>query len=370
MIISGGLVTVTEPDSTEVKEIMIDDENAPAGQVVLAWRTVPTGQRDETVLDCLSQILGTGHSSRLYRALVADTQIAVDAGTWTYNLQQDGIFVAEGTLPPTSQDYDGVTKALTEQLQKIQAEGITDVELEKARNQLIKQMVTTNLSIDSKARMLGVAAVTIGDVSTVNTRMEEIRSITKEDIQRAAKEYLNINHVFKFTIKQNAGMQNAQKDDEAAAITAKPELEAPAPGRHGVQRPKQFPKTAPTTQDVEASFDLDYERALLPNGLNVLIVSNHEVPFVSVNLGLVNGAWTEDKPGTATMTLSMLTRGTATYDEAKLAEELERHAISLGGSADIDTATVSMDCTTEQLSRGMGSRRTNLTNSCSKRSPN
>jgi zinc protease len=346
-------VTVTEPDPTEVKEIMIDDENAPAGQVVLAWRTVPTGQRDETVLDCLSQILGTGHSSRLYRALVADTQIAVDAGTWTYNLQQDGIFVAEGTLPPTSQDYDGVTKALTEQLQKIQAEGITDEELEKAQNQLIKQMVTANLSIDSKARMLGVAAVTIGDVSWVNRRMEEIRSITKGDIQRAAKEHLNINHVYRFTIKQNAGMQNAQKDDEAAAITAEAELEAPAPGRQGVQRPEQFPKTAPTTQDVEASFDLDYERALLPNGLNVLVVSNHEVPFVSVNLGLVNGAWTEDKPGTAMMTLSMLTRGTATYDEASLAEELERHAISLGGSADIDTATVSMNCTTEQLGRGM-----------------
>jgi zinc protease len=347
-------VTITEPEPTAPKSVVIDDENAPAGQVVLGWRTVPTGQQDETVLDCLSQILGTGHSSRLYRTLVADTQIAVDAGTWTYNLQQDGIFVAEATLPPTSQDYDGATKALTELIQKIQSEGITDEELEKARNQLIKQLVTTNLSIDSKARMLGVAAVAIGDVSKVNTRMEEIRSVTKEDIQRAAKEYLNMNHVFKFTIKQNAGMQNAQKDDEAAAITAEPELEAPAPGRQGVRRPEQFPKTAPTTQDIEASFDLDYERARLPNGLNVLVVSNHEVPFVSVNLGLVNGAWTENKPGTATMTLSMLTRGTATYDEAKLAEELEHHAISLDGSADIDTATVSMNCTTEQLDRGMG----------------
>jgi len=346
-------IAIEEPEPTKPKDIVIDDENAPAGQVVMGWRTVPVGRRDETVLDFLSQILGSGHSSRLYRTLVADTQMAVDASTWTYNLQLDGIFVAEATLPPNSQDYDGAIKALTEQIIKIQTDGISDEELEKARNQLTKQLVTTNLSIESKARMLGAAAVSMGDVSKVNTQMEEIRSVTKEDIQRAANQYLDMNRVFQFTITQNTGMKNARKDNEEAAITAEPELEAPAPGRPGVKRPQSFPATAPIDEKVKASFDLDYEHAKLSNGMTVMVVPNHEVPFVSVKLGLTNGAWTETKPGTAATTLSMLTRGTATHSEAELAAELEQYAISLNASADMDTAAVDMNCTTEQLDRGM-----------------
>ena len=345
-------VSIKEPP-IQVKDIVIDDENAPAGQVALAWRTVPAGKRDETVLDFLSQILGGGHSSRLYRALVADTQIAVDASTWTYNLQQDGIFVAESTLPPTSQDYDETTKALIEQIEIIKRDGVTDAELEKARNQLLKRLVTTNLSIESKARMLGSAAVTMGDVSKVNTFIEEIRSITKADIQRAANQYLDMNRVLNFTIKQNTGMQNARKDDEGATITAKPELEAPSPGRPGVKRPKQFPTSAPGAKETDTSFDLKYEQAKLSNGLKILIVPNHEVPFVSVMLGLTHGAWTETKPGTAVMTSAMLTRGTKKHNEAELATAMEQYAVSISGSADMDTATVGMSCLKENLDLGM-----------------
>ena len=346
-------VTIKEPQPTEAKTIVIDDENAPAGQVVLGWRTVPTGHRDETVLDFLSQILGTGHSSRLYRTLVADTQAAVEAGSWTYNLQQDGLFVAEATLPPTSQDYNEVMRALVEQIEMIQTNGISDAELEKARNQLLKGLVTTNLKIESKARLLGTAAVTMGDVSKVNTFIDDIRSVTKEDIQQAANQYLQMDHVFTFTIRQNDGMQHVRKDDETAALTAEPELTAPAPGRTGVKRPTRFPIEPPMAQKKAGSFDLEYEHAALSNGLKVLVIQNHEVPFVSVKLGLTNGAWTETKPGTAAMATGMLTRGTARYSEAKLAMAMDQAAVSISGTADMDTAGVDMNCLKEKLDIGM-----------------
>ena len=84
------------------------------------------------------------------------------------------------------------------------------------------------------------------------------------------------------------------------------------------------------------------------------MVSNHEVPFVSVMLGLTNGGWTEAKPGTAFITLSMLTKGTEKHTEAQLAAELEQYAISLGANATIDNSTVSLNCLKEQLDRGMG----------------
>jgi zinc protease len=346
-------IAIKEPPLTEAKTIVIDDENAPAGKVTLGWRTVPTGHRDETVLDFLSQILGSGNSSRIYRDLVAESQIAVEAGTWIFNLQQDGFFIATATLGATSQNYDNAAKAMAKQIEKIKVDGVTDAELEKARNQLLKQLVTSNLGVESKARMLGSAAVTIGDISRVNTFIDEIQAVTKEDIQRAANQYLRADRVYQFTVMQNQGMQNTGKDDEDAAITAKPELKAPAPGRKGVKRPKSFPSEAPLAKNSKPKFNLDYDEQKLPTGFKVIVVPNHEVPFVSVKLGLVNGGWTETKPGTSSMALAMLTKGTGKHTEAELAAELGQYAISLGGSADMDTASVQMNCLTKQLDRGL-----------------
>jgi zinc protease len=347
-------VTVKEPPLDRIKKVVIDDENAPAGQVMLGWRTVPTGNRDEHVLDCLSQILGTGPSSRIYRALVADTQLAVDAGSWGYNLQQDGLFVAQATLAPSADNYDQLLEALKSQVEAVQQDGVTDAELEKAKNQLLKSVVTANLKIESKASLLGNAAVTIGDVSKVNTLIDEIRSVTKADVQRAAREYLPTDRVIAFTVLQNQGMQNARKDNEAAPITAAPELETPAPGRGGKQRPANYPRQAPLADMGKINFDFDYSKEILGNGLTVMVVPNHEVPFVSVMLGLTNGAWTEEKPGTASMAFSMLTKGTETHTEAQLSSELDRYAIALSGRAAMDTGTVSMNCLKEQLNRGLG----------------
>lgn len=345
-------VAVQEPQP-EAKTVVIDDENAPAGQVLMVWRTVPAGSRDETVLDFLSQILGTGYSSRLYRALVAQTQAAVEANTWTYNLQQDGLFAAEATLKPDSQDYDGLLDALDKQIELVKSGSISDAEIEKARNQLLKELVASNLEIESKAAMLGRAAVTVGDTSRVNTLMAEIRSVTKEDIQRAAQLYLTPQRGVRFIIRQNQGMERASKDDETAAVTAEPELTAPAPGRPGVQRPASFPAKAPLAAETAASFDIAYQRARLSNGLQIRVIPNHEVPFVSVMLGLTSGAWTDAKPGTASMTLAMLTRGTARRTEEQLAADLEQYGITLTGQADMDTASVSMNCLSEHLERGL-----------------
>jgi predicted Zn-dependent peptidase len=86
----------------------------------------------------------------------------------------------------------------------------------------------------------------------------------------------------------------------------------------------------------------------------VLVVPNHEVPFVSIQLGLLSGAWTESKPGTAAMTMQMLVKGTSKHSEGELADELETYAISLSGAADMDTSTVNIGCLKEYTERAMG----------------
>ncbi len=346
-------VSIREPQWAGARTIVIDDENAPAAQSSLIWRTVPLGHKDEPALDLLAEILGGGNSSRLYRELVADKQLAVEASASTWNLEHDGLFFADVTLADDA-DAEQILKIIKSHVRKIKNEGVSEGELTKARNQMLKSTVMRNLTINSKARILASAAVEKGDVSRANMVFEEIRAVTRQDIQAVARKYLRDDRVITLIVEKNtSGMQAGAKDDEEAPITAEPELQSPPPGRDGVKRPADFPSAPPIGALVKDIPAPKFTEKKLPNGLKVIVVPNHEVPFISVTLGFLNGAWTESRPGTASAALQMLTKGTARHDESALAEELERYAIALSGSAEMDTSSVDASCLTDQIERTM-----------------
>jgi len=347
-------VTIREPEASQGRTIVIDDENAPAPMVDIVWRTVPSGHPDEVPLDLLGEILGGGNSSRLYREIVAGRQLAVDTSATTFNLELDGIFSVDAVGQAGKDNADVIIETIRKHIRRIQRQGVTQQELEKARNQSLKSVVTSNLRVASKARILGYAAVIEGDVSRVNRVLDEIRAVTAEDIQRVAAKYLTDEGQIVFIIRENnKGALAGEKDKEDVPVGAEPEMQAPPPGRTGVTRPKDFPKKAPFADLREYKIRPRYTKTTLDNGLKVIVVENHEVPFVSVSLGLTSGAWTERKPATASMTLQMLTKGTARHTEGELAAELEQYAISLSGSAGMDTSSVDAECLSEHIDRAM-----------------
>ena len=346
-----GRVTIKEPEQKEPRTLVIDDENAPTPLVNILWKTVPLGHRDEPVLDLLGSILGGGNSSRLYRDLVAENQLAVSADAYAYNLEDNGIFSVDAILPKDSDKAEKVVESMKKHVAKIISDGVTQAELEKARNEMLKKEVTQNLKIDSKATLLGNAAVRMGDVSRVNTRINEIKAVTAEDIQRAAVEYLDANRALTVFVNQNT--DGSTKDIAKNGVTAEPETVAPKPGRQGSVRPEDFPETAPFAKLKSYKASPKFTTTKLKNGLKVIVVENHEVPFVSIKLGLTGGAWTEARPGTAAMTLSMLTKGTENFTEGQLAEELERNAISLVGNAGMDTSEIHANCLADKTQRAM-----------------
>ncbi|MCK5565220.1 MAG: insulinase family protein [Planctomycetes bacterium] len=340
-------VTVREPQKTAPQTIVIDDENAPAGMVEKIWLTVPLGHKDEAVLDLLASILGGGNSSRLYRDIVAERQLAVGADAGTFNLEHSGVFQATATHNPDA-NTDQILKLIDTHIENIKQNGVTAKELEKAKNKMLKGLVVENLKIDSKARSIGNAAVVKGNPERANDRLNEIRNVTQNDIQRAANYYLDNNKATTFMVRPNTkGAMAGQKDSEESQVTAKPELTPPPTGRKGVKRPDTFAKTAPFAQLKAAKFTPSFTRTRLSNGIKVIVIPNDEVPFVSVMFGTTNGAVTEQKPGTAGMTAKMLTKGTDNYTEAELVNTLEQKAISLHGSANMDTFTVNANCLTE-----------------------
>jgi len=348
-------VTVAEPGFYNgPKTVTIKEDNAPAPQVELVYHTVPANNQDTAALDILASILGTGQSSRLYRELVAQKQLAVSADASHWSLEQDGLFSTTAVMSPKSSDANEIISIMEKHIDAVRKKFVSGKELAKAKNQMLRYIVTDNLRIDRKARVLGLYATDIGDVSLVNEQLESIKNVTRQDIRRVAREYLMPEKCFRVKVIQNVSGQISEKKhlEENAPITAEPEISSPKPGR-GAQRPTDYPKTPPLKKIASDKLMPKYHTRILDNNLKVMVVPNHEVPFVSFTLGMKSGAWTEQKPGTCSMALSMLTKGTENFTEAQLADELETYAITLGGSGGMDTSSVSGSCLTEHTIKAM-----------------
>lgn len=348
-------VAVHEPDPNGQRTVVLKEDNAPAPGVGVVYRTVPISSKDSVVLDIVSSILGGGNSSRLYRELVAEKQLAVMARSESWSLEQAGLFGAGAMLAPLGAEPNSVLAIIESQIARLRTEKVSERELTKAKNQMLRELVTQNLKVEKKAEMLGVAAVDVGDVSRVNHWLDDIRAVTADDILRVANEYLVPDRELAVKVEQNMpGAIADKKNEEESAVTAEPEKTSPPPGRGGLVRSRDFPDKPPIAKLSPSRLTPPHSSRVLPNGLKVLVVPNHEVPFVSIQLGLLAGAWTEDKPGTAVMTMRMLTKGTVKHSEGELADEMETCAITLGGSGEMDTCMVNASCLTEYVGRTMG----------------
>jgi len=350
------VVNTPEPP-TEARTVTIKDMIAPAPVVGVLYRTVPLKDPDHTALELLTSIFVGDDSSRLYRSLVAEKRLAVQAIDISHALEQDGFFFAGAILPPPAAKPVEALAELNAQIEKLRSGPITEHELTKAKNQALKAAVVATLTVEGKASALASAAVLEGDPARANEQLENIRRVTVADLERVARKYLVPERqiVVNIAMTGRGGPGGGKNPEEDAPITAKPETQAPRAGRPGVKRPDSYFPNAPVAGplDLEAP-SFAHTTQTLDNGLKVLVIPNHETSLVSVQLGLLAGAWAEKKPGSASMALDMITKGTKLHDEAALADELGTYAISLGGSGGMDSATVNANCLTEQLDRTMG----------------
>jgi zinc protease len=348
-------IAVREPMPTESRTVQLKEENAPTPVVGVVYHTVAAAHEDAIPLELLASILGGGESSRLYRELVAERQLAVGAMSISATLEQHGLFVLGAAMSPLGGDAKEVMATFGKHIKRLREEPIGERELLKARNQMLSGLVMQNLTVNSKAGALGNAAVIEGDAGRLNHRLDDIRRVTAEDLQRVANTYFGAGRALKFNIERNllGTLLGSKNEEEDAPVTAEREESAPPPGRPGQSRPDSFPRTPPLAGPQNFDPQIASETRTLASGLKVVVVPNHEVPAVTLDLGLKTGAWTETKPGTASMTLSMLTKGTDKHTEAQLADELETYAISLSGYSEMDSATVNVNCLTEHVERAM-----------------
>ncbi|MGE3802894.1 MAG: M16 family metallopeptidase, partial [Candidatus Kapaibacterium sp.] len=155
-----------------------------------AWRTVAQGSPDSYPLQVLTTVLAQGESSRLYKTLVDEKQLALQAASFPIALEKGGMFAMFSIGRSPDQDINGLATEFDQIVERVQSEGITEQEFLRARNQIETQYAGGFNSVLDKAQALAQAETFFGDPDHVNTEIDHLMKVTREDVQRVAKTYL------------------------------------------------------------------------------------------------------------------------------------------------------------------------------------
>ena len=181
-------VTVKEPERTAERRITHYGSNVPLPAIALTYLAPPEKNADAEPLRVAATILSQGESSRLYRALIYEQQVAQSADA-TPDLREDaGLFYFNLVLASGKKPEDG-ERALLAEIKKLQDALVSSAELDKAKNQLVTNELRQRETSNGKALALGSAAVLLGEPNRVNTDLSKLQAVTAADVQRVMKKY-------------------------------------------------------------------------------------------------------------------------------------------------------------------------------------
>lgn len=180
------------PALTATRHI-IKEDRVTLPQVSLVWRTGPRFSEDEAALDALAAILTEGKSSRLFKRLVYDEQVAATVQAFNNaNLLSGDMFVTVRGKAGT--DLDKMERAVLEEVAKLAAAPPTAEELQRVVNGIETSFVSSLETVRGKADQLNAYEYYAGDPGFAARDLARYRSLTPADVQRVAREYLANDH--------------------------------------------------------------------------------------------------------------------------------------------------------------------------------
>jgi zinc protease len=185
-------VGAVEPKQQGERRVVVK-RPAELPAVVTGYHAPDIKHPDSYALEVLQSIMAAGKSSRLYRSLVYEQQIALYAGGDYDNVANDAnvFYVYAGVMPGKA--TEDVEKALSTEIEKLKTTPVKDDELLKAKNQIESSFIMGQDSIFYQAMLLGQFE-TVADWRLLQSYVKNIRGVTAEDVMRVAGEYLTENN--------------------------------------------------------------------------------------------------------------------------------------------------------------------------------
>jgi zinc protease len=289
-------------------------DRVPQARVYKVWNLPEYGSEDADLLDMASDVLTNGRTSRLYKRLVYDDQIATDAGAYLNPREIGGQFVIQATARP-GVELARVEKAIDDEVARFLAGGPTAQEVARVRTQYLANFtrgVDRIGGFGGKSDVLASSQVYLGDPAGYQIKLKREREATPAQIQSAAARWLaDGEYILEVHPFGDPKVSDHPADRNAPPATAQPPQ-------------LTLPKL---------------ERTTLSNGLKLVLAERHEIPLVNFQL-MIDSGYAADQfaaPGTAALVSTLLDQGTSTRTSLEISEQLAQLGASLGVGASLDT---------------------------------
>src|SRR5579863_1321599 len=331
--------------AAEHKKVVQDNVQLP--RVYMAWLTSPIFKPGDADADLAAEILGGGKSSRLYKKLVYEKQIALDVSASQQSLILGSVFEIVVTARP-GHTAEEMEKAVDEELAAFRKNGPDAVELERARNGIETGM------IQGLERLGGFGGVAdrlneynhyLGNPGYFPQDVRRYQSASTNSIRAFAEAQLKPTArvvVYGIPGKPDLGPdvptpQNQQKGQSTGGES----VNAEAAWRQNAPKPGPAPALNLPVPEVFK----------LSNGLRVYYRYRPGLPVVSANLvfNTGSGANPVEKPGLASFTANMLQQGTENRNAMQIADEAALLGTALSSGASMDSSSVGASSLTKNF---------------------
>jgi predicted Zn-dependent peptidase len=182
-------VDLAEPEHYGERREVIYDPLARLPQLLISYHTPPGDTPENFQVQVLANILGTGQSSRFYQHLVKEKQLAVSIQVQPEARIGPSLLYIIATPRPGVKTED-LEKAVSDEIEAVQKDGVTTQEIEKARTQYLRSQIQSRQSSLFTAIRLGQYAVYFNDPDLINTSFDKFNAVTVEQVKQAAQKYL------------------------------------------------------------------------------------------------------------------------------------------------------------------------------------
>ena len=302
---------------SQKRNIEYSDSTA-SGYMMIGFRGAEISDKDTFALDVLSEILGGGKSSRLYRDIKEQKGLAYSISASNGSFRDDGILYINANYIPANQEK--LENAIFTEISNIQKYGITDEELERAQKMIVQDTYYSRESTSNISTELGYIMALTGNSDMYKNYVDMINKVTKCDVQAAAQKYLG-------------------KNKSAVSVVLPKSME----------NQKQKAKTNHNYQTISESNGTS--KFLIDNGTTLLVNQNKNNDIIAINIIAKGGEFLENIPGEGTMAASTLLKGTKKFSSQELAQILDENGIEISPSCSEDFFTIDVKTTTAQINK-------------------
>ncbi len=314
------------PDHVPDTRIVMQDR-VPEARIYKVWRGPEWKNDDTTIMELIDSVLTAGKTSRLYKRLVYDEQVATSAGAFALSGEIAGAYVVYATVP-REQDLGKAEQLIDEELARFLTKGPTRTELERVKTDIKGSFIRGIEQVGGfrgKSNILAENTVFGGRPDFYKHSFSVLDTATPEDLRNTAQRWLSGNAL---TLEVHPYPDDLKTTSTSVDRSAPP-------------MPTTFP---------QAPFPA-LSQATLANGMRLIVAERHAVPVVRFSLQLDAGYAADQfaSPGVSTMAMAMLDEGTQNMNALEISDKLESLGADLNAGSNLDFSVVSLSALKEHL---------------------